>query len=136
MSIVGSAAVAILAACLVSSVNGFAGLMAPVSLASSSSRSTTTGLFVSATLDANAAVSIGNDSLHRANQLAGNILPEQMELLGHAQQQQTTSSASSSRRKQTPSPVEMEQQQRRTKISASVKETGYDSINNYMVRVG
>lgn len=131
----GVYAVAVWAVLFVSSVSGFTGGFLPqpgASTTRSTSRSSS-NLFVSTTLaveetDSMMQASFGNDSLMQANQLAGNILPEQ-ELLGHAQQARGT------RQEQTPSPVELEQQQqRKTKISASVKETGYDSINHYMVR--
>lgn len=100
-------------------------------------------LFVSSTMTLEA--SFGNDySLSKAAELAGNILPAES-LLGHYQQQQqqapitaTTSSSSSSSSTSLREELEKEQQhvsQRKTKISASVKETGYDSINTYMVRV-
>ena len=122
--------VAVLAVFLVSSVQGFTGLM-PTFRASATTTSTSR-LFVATTLAVEEATnsmlaSFGNDSLMQANQLAGNILPEQ-ELLGHATALRDAAA------QQTPSPVELEQQYRKTKISASVKETGYDSINHYMVR--
>lgn len=125
--------VAVLAVFLVSSVQGFTGLM-PTHRDSTTTTSTSR-LFVATTLAVEEATnsmmqaSFGNDSLMQANQLAGNILPEQ-ELLGHATASRDNAA------QQTPSPVDLEQQQqyRKTKISASVKETGYDSINHYMVR--
>ena len=71
-----------------------------------------------------------NGSLDKASQLAGKIVPE-TNLLGHVE-------AGSQRHEKTPSPVlgrlqEEDKGIRKTRVSASVKETGYDSVNNYMV---
>ena len=78
--------------------------------------------------------SFSNESLDKANKMAGNLLPE-TDLLGNVE--------GSVLPRQQPSPVNsaeelMEEDKgiRKLKVSASVKETGYDSINSYMVSFG
>ena len=124
-----SISVAVLTFFLVSSSEGFSGVLPlarPVAVHHQR-------LFASSTLDSQIAAleaSFLNGSLDdKAIKFdSSNMIPEQ-ELLGHAQEGEDASGSNS------PSPVYLESNQppRKTKISASVKETGYDSVNNYMV---
>eukprot|EP00977_Amphora_coffeiformis_P002257 scaffold426_cov219-Amphora_coffeaeformis.AAC.19 len=137
-------AFAALALLLVSSTEGFSGLKAPSSPGASAARRTamrSTLLDSQWTVqeDSTATVmeaSFSNGSLDKASRLAGNLLPE-TDLLGNVE--------GSVLPRQKPSPVnnngakeliEEDKGIRKLKVSASVKETGYDSINYYMVSSG
>jgi len=131
---------------LVSSVKGFSGLTIPLS-GTPAARTTAMRRFssTSTVLDSQWTVqeditatmmeaSFSNESLDKANKMAGNLLPE-TDLLGNVE--------GSVLPRQQPSPVNsaeelMEEDKgiRKLKVSASVKETGYDSINSYMVSFG
>jgi len=132
--------VAALALLLVSSTEGFSGLKVPSSPGASAARRTamrSTLLDSQWTIqeDSTATVmeaSFSNGSLDKASRLAGNLLPE-TDLLGNVE--------GSVLPRQKPSPVnnngakeliEEDKGIRKLKVSASVKETGYDSINYYM----
>ena len=132
---------AALALLLVSSAEGFSGLVAPSAVVPAV-RTTAMRRFSSTMVDAPWIVkedytattmeaSFSNGALDKANKLAGNLLPE-TDLLGNVE--------GSVLPRKKPNPVigakelmEEDKGIRKLRVSASVKETGYDSINNYMV---
>ena len=117
-----------LAIFLVSSAEGFSSFLTPRTVPGAGSRRFSTLESEWTIKEQDFTASFSDDSLSKASKLAGNLLPE-ADLLGNVEQQQATQPKDPADR------LAMEESgYRKTKISASVKETGYDSINNYMVR--
>lgn len=137
-----------------SSVEGFTSLVPPSarilpasSASSSGARFSSVAATAGWTIQETATAST-MDAAGAASFLDNNLLQEQHHVLhGNAQQQEQAADSSSARllvQKEAATPVLdgtrasaekylQEQKSRKTRVSASVKETGYDSLQNYMV---